>query len=124
MPCRASSSSWGSILHLDGGGCFAMLKVAKLSDTAMAGSKKRQAMPTHTWLGRKLPRAIGRPWGGLQAPGRSHAGYSHLATRNLWGKEHNRRHEFANVAKLLLQTPTDPCSSRKSWGSWEVEEDL
>lgn len=61
-------------------------------------------MPTRTWLGRKLPHAIGRPWGGLQAPGQSHAGYSHLAMRNLEKekKEHNQRHEFANVAKLSL----------------------
>lgn len=57
-----------------------MLIVAKLNHTAMSGNKKRQAMPTHTWLGRTLPHAIGRPWGGLQAPGQSHAGYSHLAT--------------------------------------------
>lgn len=81
--------------------------------SAMAGNKKRQAMPTRTWLGWKLPCAIGRPWGGLQAPGRSQAGYSHLAMWSLWRKEYNLRHELANVAKLLFQTPTDPCSKKK-----------
>lgn len=93
-----------------------MLKTAKHKEMAVAGSKKRQVMPTHTWLGWKLPRAISRPWGGLRAPGPSHAGYSHLAMWNLWRKEYKLRHEFANVVKFLCQTPTGLCSSSQSQG--------